>query len=314
VRLVPALAPVPAAGERADESADEPGAPAPHCARSKSDPVFFAVTTGSGVYTVTETLALGDIATVYGGTRDGDGRAVAIKVVESVADDDLMQAELRTLRLLTGSAPESPALPPQQKHLPVVLDTFRTADGRTATIFERIDGIDLIEARARLPDGLPDRHMIWLLRRCLSVLGHAHAHGILHGNIEPAHVLVRAKDHNVWLVDWAWSIDPRGTGGGFRCAHDVYGPPEAKEKKPPLPGADLYALGKTMIFAAGGDPSAEGSGALPDAMAPELALFLRALVQPSALGRPQDAWALYARLDRLREELYGPHAFVPLLV
>jgi hypothetical protein len=122
--------------------------------------------------------------------------------------------------------------------------------------------------------------------------------------------MVRPNDHNVWLVDWCWSIvNPAQTGESFRCLNEEYSAPEVAEKKSPLPSADLYSLGKCMIYAAGGDPK---TGELPEAMDERLARFIKFLVVESPLGRAQDAWALYSRLDRLREELYGPHEFVPL--
>jgi hypothetical protein len=154
--------------------------------------------------------------------------------------------------------------------------------------------------------------MIWLMRRCLSVLGRAHAMGVLHGNLDPAHVMVRPKDHNVWLVDWSYSIvNPAQTGQGFRCLNEVYGPPEVAARKPPMPSSDLYSLGKAMIFAAGGDPAEK---TLPDGMDERLQRFLRFMVLDSQRGRAQDAWELYRSLDRLRAEIWGAHEFIEFIV
>jgi hypothetical protein len=287
---------------------DAPKPPAPVRARSRAggQHVAFTVKAGEAEYQISSTIAQGDVAMVYGGVRRNDGAKVVVKVADNAGDNDLMQAEVRTLRLLR--AEESP----QQKHLPVVLDTFNTSDGRCGNVLEQLDGYDLFELRERLPEGVPARHMIWLMRRCLSVLGWAHSRGVLHGNIDPSHVIVRPKDHNVWLVDWCYSIvDPARTGESFRCLNEEYSAPEVGQKKPPLPSADLYSLGKTMIFAAGGDPA---RCTLPDSMDERLQRFIKFLVVDSPLGRAQDAWTLYAQLDRLREQLYGAHEFVELVV
>jgi hypothetical protein len=279
--------------------ASEPPAPV-------SAPVSFHVTTAVAAYDVDATIAQGDIATVYRGRRRSDAAPVAVKVVDGAGDDDLMQAELRALRILAAEAS------PQRKHLPVVLDSFRTADGRTGTVFEELDGIDLVALRARLPGGIPEVHLLWLMRRVLSVLGHAHAHGIVHGNVDPAHIVVRPKDHNVWLVDWCWSVvNPAQTGEGFRCRNETYGPPEVALRKAPLPSADIYSLGKCMFFAAGGDPTRR---TLPEGIGPRLARLLEYATTESALGRPQDAWRLYAELDRLREQILGPHKFIEFVI
>jgi predicted Ser/Thr protein kinase len=295
--------PLPLAAEPPPEG--EPIAPAPEAA-GPPPPVDFELSTGNGSYHLTTTLARGDLATVYGGVHRSTGRDVALKLADDPADNDLIQAEVRVLGLLTQ--PPSP----QQKHLPEVLDQVRAADERLGTVFERLDGLDLCTIRERLPDGLPERHLIWILRRTLSVLGLAHSRGILHGNIEPAHIVVRPRDHNVWLVDWCWAIvEPARTGQSFRCLNEDYSPPEAKERKPPLPSSDLYSLGKAMIYAAGGDPADKS---LPASIDPRIQRFLRYFAYESPLGRPQDAWDMYKQVDNLRKEVFGKHEFVELIV
>ena len=289
----------PPIAEAAEAAEAAPEAPAP---------VDFEVKAEGGTYRLLSVVARGDLATVYGGTRSlpGAGAEVVFKLADDAADNDLLQAEVRTLQRLCA------AKSPQQKHLPVVLDQVRTADGRLGTVFERIDGLDLCSLRERFPEGVPQRHLVWIMRRVLSVLGWAHKNGILHGNVEPAHILVRPRDHNVWLVDWSWAIiEPAKTGQTFRCLNEDYGPPEARSRTAPLPSSDLYSLGKAMIYAAGGDPAAK---TLPDSIDERLQRFLRFFVVESALGRPGDAWDMYKQLDNLREDVFGPHAFLALEV
>lgn len=287
---------------------EQPASPAP--AHAPALPALagraarFSVHTASGSYEARSVLARGDLATLFSGVRLGDDEPVVLKVADERGDNDLLQAELSTLRLLGAEAA------PQQKHLPVALEQFEAADGRLGTVFERIDGLDLRAVRERLGGAVPPRHLIWLMRRCLSVLGWAHSCGVLHGNIDPAHILVRAQDHNVWLIDWCYAIvHPARTGQGFRCLNEVYSPPEVAQNLPPVPASDLYALGKCMIFAAGGDPA---SKTLPGSMDDRLQRILKFCTLESARSRAQDAWQLYAELDRVREEIWGPHQFVEL--
>ncbi len=298
----------PAASRSADPASADRG-PAPAAERispsidTGSERVDFRVTADGGEYRVDSTLAGGDLATVYGGRRMSDGVRVAVKVADDAMDNDLMLAEYSTLCLLRDGADG-----PQLKHLPRCLGRFRTGDGRLGSVFEHIDGHDLYSVRERLPGGIPARHIIWLLRRCLSVLGWAHSRGVIHGNVDPAHIMLRPHDHNVWLVDWCYSIvNPAQTGQGFRCFNEEYSAPEVARRKPPLPSSELYSLGKCMIFAAGGDP---GAKTLPDDMDERLQRFIKFFVLESPLGRAQDAWALYSQLDRLRARIYGPHKFV----
>ncbi|MBC7973778.1 MAG: hypothetical protein H7138_02250, partial [Myxococcales bacterium] len=149
----------------------------------------------------------------------------------------------------------------------------------------------------------------WVLRRALAALGWAHKNGILHGNVDPAHILVRPHDHMLWLVDWCWAVvNPAKTGQGFGAINEIYSPPEVAARGNPTPASDIYALGKCAIHVVGGDPATKS---LPD-MDPKLARFLRYLCVESQAGRPQDAWELYLQIDRIRTQIWGPHTFVPL--
>ncbi len=271
--------------------------------------VEFAVTTEKATYQLTTTLAHGDIATVYGGHLRGSQppTQVAVKIADQTADNDLLQHEARVLGTLTaeGGGPVIHFAPPR--------DQFRTADGRLGTVFDHLDGFDLTQVRDRCRKrgevGLPARHLIWLLRRALAALGWAHKRGVLHGNLDPVHVLVRPHDHMLWLVDWCWAVvNPAQTGQGFKALNETYSAPEVRERGRPTPASDLYSLGKVMIHVAGGDPETK---TLPE-MDPRLARFLKYLAVESQGGRPQDAWELYQQADKVREQIWGPHEFVHL--
>ena len=272
----------------------------------------FAVKTDRATYQVTTTLAQGDLATVYGGHVRGAQPAVrvAIKIADQTSDNDLLQHEVRVLGLLLAG--DGPARGPAV-HLAPPRDEFRTADGRLGTVFDHLDGFDLTQVRDRCrrggAPGLPPRHVVWVLRRALAVLGLAHKQGVLHGNLDPSHVLVRPHDHNVWVIDWTSAVvNPARTGQGFKALNEIYSPPEVRTRGNPRPASDLYALGKCAIHAVGGDPETKE---LPE-MDPRLQRFLRYLTVESQGGRPQDAWELYKQLDRLRTQIWGEHQFVPL--
>jgi predicted Ser/Thr protein kinase len=273
--------------------------------------VRFTVKTELAQYEVSSLLAHGELATIYEGRRTSDGKRVAVKIAEDSADNDLIQAEVSALRLLRSEESR------QLKHLPVVLDQLHTRDGRLGTVLELLDGIDLFKVRERLPGGLPPQHLIWVMRRCLSVLGWAHSRGVLHGNIDPAHILIRAQDHNVWLIDWCYAIvNPARTGQGFRCLNEEYSPPEVAARKPPLPSSDLYSLGKCMFFALAGNPKEKTfpSSPINEPIDDRLQRFLQFCVMESPIQRVQDAWDSYRYLDRLREEIWGPHRFIELVL
>jgi hypothetical protein len=281
--------------------------PAQRRATSNAKRIDLAITTDKATYQLTTTLARGDIATVYGGHTRTTQQPVAVKLADQPSDNDLLQHENRVLGLLLAE-PDKMSI-----HFCPPRDQFRTADGRLGTVFDHLDGFDLTQVRDRCrrrgEPGLLPRHVVWVLRRAFAALGWAHKLGILHGNLDPAHILVRPHDHMVWLVDWCWAVvNPATTGQGFKAHNEIYSPPEVAGRGRPTPASDLYALGKCAIHLAGGDPATK---TLPD-MDPRLARFLRYLCVESQGGRAQDAWEMYLQIDRIRHQIWGEHQFVPL--
>lgn len=264
--------------------------------------VDFTVTTARGSYRADALIARGELTSVFA-ARAAGGDEVALKIASDRADNDLLLNEARVLERLHGAEHGA------RRHLPRLLDQFKTSDGRVGNVLDRLDGLDLTALRERLPGGVPARHLVWILRRCLATLGWAHARGVLHGNVDPAHILVRPHDHMVWIVDWCYGVvEPATTGDRFKALNEIYSPPEVADRKAPVPASDLYALGKTLFFAAGGDPKTK---TLPDDLDDRFARLLRFLVVESARGRAQDAWQLYLEVDRVREQVWGPHRFEP---
>ncbi len=281
--------------------------PPPHRPRV----VSFRVTTPLAAWEASVTLATGELATLFeadGGAAGAPREPVVLKIVDASADNDLMLNEARALERLAGPPEGGPTGP--STHIPQLRDRFRTGDGRIGHVLPRLDGMDLFEVRRRCPDGLPTRHVLWVLRRSLAALAHAHACGLLHGNVDPSHLVIRPRDHMVWLVDWCWAvIEPARSGDRFKAHNEVFSPPEVAERKTPWPASDLYALGKCMFFLAGGDPVAK---TLPAHVEAPLERLLRYLVVESPRGRAQDAAEVYREAERVREKIWGPHVFVPL--
>ena len=249
-------------------------------------------------------VAQGDLATVYAGeitSGEGRGEKVALKVADDPADGDLLGREARVLRLFE----ENPAA--QSKHLPRLLAQFSTVDGRPGSVLTWLEGKDFHSIRERYPEGLPSEPATWIFRRTLSALGYAHSLGVVHGNITPAHILVSAEDHNIFLVDWCFAaVRPAETGDGFVFLDEVYSPPEVSERRPPLPSSDLFSLARSIVYLLGGDPESE---TLPQTIEEPFERLLRYFLRKSALQRPQDAWQMYEELDILRRELFGEHRF-----
>lgn len=276
-----------------------------HNSDSDREAVSFAIATPRGSYQADRLLAEGELSMVYGGSVGAGGspdERVAIKVAHERNDNSLLLDEARTLRLFESTRAA------QLKQLPRILDQFQTADGRAGLVLRHIEGHDLHAIHRRYPQGVDPRHAVWIFRRLLSVIGFAHSQGVIHGNIEPTHILVSAPDHNASLIDWSYAIvNPSRSGQGFKVHNPEYSAPEVAERKPPIPASDLYSLGKCMIFLLGGDLQRD---TLPEAVDERFARFVQFFVRESPRQRAQDAWEMYEQVKALREEIYGPHQFL----
>ncbi len=267
------------------------------------------IQTPKHVYRVSTTpLAEGDLTYVYKGTvagGEGDAARIVVKVAKDAADNDLVRNEIRVLGRLWHEPGSG------NKHLPILIDQFKT-DGKQALVLREIDAFDLTTIKEKYPDGLPAEHVCWILQRLLSVLGFAHHRGILHTNVEPSHIMVRPKDHNVFLIDWSYGVvDPARSREGFRTLNEVYSPPEVEERKPPAPASDLYSAAKSMVYLLG--DGAE-PGEIPPGVAPRLFRYLQFLLLPNQRMRAQDAWEMHRELALVREEVFGPKRFLELRV
>ncbi len=263
----------------------------------------FLIQTQKRSYRIQGTLAQGDVATLYRGicADEGEAARVVIKLVDDPEDNDLIWRERRALSRLH----QRPSR--HGKHLPLLLDQFKSSEGQLGNIFRLIEGYDLLSIRARYPEGVQPEHALWILSRALSALGYAHSQGIIHGNLEPAHLMVRPRDHNLYLIDWCSAvIDPRRSGQGFCYLNEEYSPPEVAAREPPRPASDLYSLGKCMIYLLGGDPE---NNELPERLPRALRRFILFFLRQSPRQRAQDAWEMYNQLQDLRRELYGAPRF-----
>lgn len=252
-------------------------------------------------------IAEGTISTVYDGqcaVQDDFAGRVAIKIVNNPEDNELMWKELRVLKLLHSKNGA------QRKHIPIIQDRFRTEDNQVGLIFSFLDYCyDLITIRENSNhlNGVDQKHVVWILNRALSAIGYAHSNGVVHGNIEPTHLMVRPEDHNVFIVDWVWAaVSPAKTGEGFKIFTKNFSAPEVQMGKSPTPAADLYSLGKCMIYLLGGNPETEE---IPPHVEEDLKKFILNFVRTSSTRRPQDAWQMHGSLNDLVIRLWGKKKF-----
>lgn len=266
-------------------------------------------TTAKRTYLLGEAFAEGDHATLYHGECLLDNQPagrVAIKITNDQKTNHLVLREVMALKQLREECT------PQRKHLPILLDQFQTEDNRLALIMRYLnDCPDFYSLRedSRYANGVSRQHMAWMLCRLLSVMGHAHDLGRLHGNIDPSHLIIIPRSHNLCLVGWSHSVfAPKRTGEKFSVFNPEFSAPEVKDNTAALPSADIYSAGMCMIYLLGGDVAEK---TIPGDVEDELARFLGSMIMESPLQRAQDAWLLHEQLSSLRVRLWGKTGYVP---
>jgi len=269
-----------------------------------TDNFGFKIKTQRAEYIFFPTKIEGDLSYVYSGYENNSERTeIILKLIKNPGDNDLAQNEIKILQNLQS---EEVA---QSKHLPKLLDQFKTTANQLGLILTRFDGYDLRTVREHhfYKNGISDQHMAWILCRLLSVLGYVHKKGIIHGNLEPSHILIQPSNHNLYLIDWTCSVfDPIHTNDVFKVFNQDFSAPEIVEKKLPTPAADLYSAGKCMVYLLGGDLK---NNFIPESVDPRIQRFLAYFLLPSPFQRAQDAWHEFAQLQNLRTEIWGEERF-----
>ncbi|HYC53738.1 MAG TPA: AAA family ATPase [Candidatus Binatia bacterium] len=254
-------------------------------------------------YEVLELLSSSAHAAVCRGRDRATGRDVAIKLAVSS----------QSRRDLAGEARAYAAL--SHPHIPVLLDSGTSGDGRPFLVFEYVAGVTL---RALLDGGrsLDARTTLRWMAQVLDALEAAHRAGIVHRDIKPDNVMIVASgvlEHAV-LLDF-----------GFRALADEqtpaellgtprYAAPEQLRGEAPGPASDLYSWGLVVLECLSGASAVVAESAheavraqldeSPIAMPRDLARtplgrFLAAVVSKQPSRRPASAREAMARLSRI---------------
>jgi serine/threonine protein kinase len=137
-----------------------------------------------GQYRILDTLGAGGMGQVYKAEHALMGRTVALKIiaqsptVESESDRDAFRREVRAAAQLTH---------------PNIVTAFDAdeADGVCFLVMEYVDGVDL-ERLVRSVGPLPVRQACEYIRQAAIGLQYAFERGVLHCDVKPANLLVRA--------------------------------------------------------------------------------------------------------------------------
>lgn len=250
-------------------------------------------------------LAAGDLCDVYLATA-ADGRyVVKAPRVASSAADAVMRKEMQVLRRLSQADRD-------RRYVwswPQPVESFVTPEGGPRyNVLAWEEGFYTAgEIATRHPAGLEGRHLAWMFKRMLAVLGFVHRQGWIHGAVTPPHLLFHVENHGLRLGGWIHAVR---CGEPVRLAPAAYRdwyPPEAKVGA--APATDIYLAAKSLVYLAGGDPLGD---VIPDHVPRLMRSFLQACLLESPRMRPSDAWTLHEELDDLLAELYGPPRYIAL--
>jgi serine/threonine protein kinase len=252
-------------------------------------------------------LATGDVADVHLAADADDAAREAhylLKVARGPEGNAHLDAERHALTALLRAAGSTT----YRHYLPALADSFSaTGQGpRRINVFRAEDGFHTLEQVHEQHPALDGRHLAWIFKRLLTVLGFCHRRSFVHGAVLPCHVLIHAPGHGLKLIGWGHSV---AAGCRFRAVPERYRnwyQTEVHDRRSAGSATDLFLAARCLVYLAGGDPF---SGRMPDAVPSPMRRFVRACLLESAAMRPDDAWALLDDFDDLLRLLYGRPSF-----
>ena len=277
-------------------------------------------------YVLERELGRGNVGVVFAGRDHLLEREVAVKLIDLLDQSSaLLEAELQQEAKL-AAALEHPGIVP--------IYDFGRDEELLFLIMPRLHGRTLAELLAHAP--LPVPLVAEIGRQLALALGHSHAHGVVHGDVKPANVMLTrdAGQLHVKLMDFGLASVAgrrRRRSRDAMLSSRAYLAPEREHNQPLEPGVDIYALGVVLYealigrlpFAVGGSVNGETEppplttlrAELPD----ELAQLLGELLAERPDQRPREAGLIAARLAPLADadaigNLLGAASKLPNLV
>jgi len=172
-----------------------------------------------------------------------DGRTCAVSVV-GLDDEARATARLRRIEALARV---------NHPHVVGVLDVVPMG-GRCALVSERLEGPTLATVRvSRSPLDLGEA--AWLLSASARGLAHLHSHGVVHGDVSPANILISA-DRGPVLLDLAADVAVERGTEGFRA-------PEREAGAAAGAPGDVWSLAATVLWMLSRDGRARAARGRP---------------------------------------------------
>jgi serine/threonine protein kinase len=249
-------------------------------------------------FTLFGLLGEGDSADVHLARADDGEPLYVVKVSRLPAGRAALEAERAALTRLLAAAGDTT----YRRYLPDLVESLALNDGppKRVNVFQYRPGFFTLEqVHARHP-ALDGRHLAWIFKRLLTVLGFAHRQGIVHGAVLPCHALIHPGDHGLQLVGWGQSVASGRPLAVIPPRYRDWYPPEALTNRPASPATDLLLAARCLTYLAGGT------------MPAPMRRFVSTCLLEAPRMRPGDAWELLDEFDELLRRLYGPPTFHPL--
>ena len=248
----------------------------------------------------------GELCDVYAVSAENNTN-YQLKVVRHARNNDLMEAEARTLSKLSNALAGSKL----SAHFPQLYESCKIRDGagatRQANIFIVEDGfVSLADVVCRYPSGIDSADMAWMFNRVLAALSVTHQNGFVHGGILPTSVWIRPNDHNGQLTNWQYSVEDGDIIKAISPAYRHFYPPEVLAKHAASAATDIYMAALCMLHLLGGDTQTQ---TLPRAVPKRIRALLRSCLIQSPHRRTNDAGELFETFHEHLFKLYGPPKF-----
>lgn len=260
-------------------------------------------------YTPLRLLAAGDttdihLATTAEETSHPTEPLYLLKVARAPEGNAHLDNERKTLTTLSDAAGKTT----YRHYLPALVDSFATLDRspRRINVFRWEPGFHTLEQVHEQHPALDGRHLAWIFKRLLTVLGFSHRQNRIHGAVLPCHTLIHAAGHGLRLVGWGRSVAVGRRIPSLPTRYHDWYPAEVQQQRPASPATDLFLAARCLVYLAGGDPV---TSRMPEAVPPPMQRFFKTCLLESAAMRPDDAWALMEDFDELLHALYGPPKF-----
>lgn len=244
-------------------------------------------------YTIIGSYPGGSICDVY--KCEGD---IVLKKVRSKKDNDLIENEISILKFL-----EKHKDPYYSQYLPMLIAEYklRITKEKVLTMPDYGDEfISLVELRDQY-NSIDPRHIVWIFKRLLTVLGFVHNLGVTHGAVLPEHALIRKRDHALILIDWSYAVKGSDRVKAIDPNRKGFYPNEIINKDLTGGYTDIHMAAQTAMWL-------QGNGKLPDAMH----RFFASCSITNKAYRPTDAWELIEDLNDVSYGLYGKPKFIEL--